>query len=141
MRKSPIRPQRENGAAPAVAAGASAVGKVGRTAPPKPDSDPSRLAASPIAIEGVVPEIDCGRFPAKASVGDLVAVEADIFAEGHDKIDAAILFRRADEAEWREAPMGFLVNDRWRGAFHVNANARYRYTLIAWRDAFASWRD
>ena len=99
------------------------------------------LAASRVVIEGVSPEIDGGRFPAKAAVGDAFVVEADIFCDGHDKIDAALLIRRSDEETWREAPMAFFDNDRWRGSAKVDANARYRYTLIAWRDLFASWRD
>jgi starch synthase (maltosyl-transferring) len=109
----------------------------------QPEVEPSlaALAASRVAIEGVSPEIDGGRFPAKAVVGDSFVVEADIFCDGHDKIDAAFLIRRSDEAEWREAPMAFFDNDRWRGSLVVGSNAHYRYTLIAWRDLFASWCD
>jgi starch synthase (maltosyl-transferring) len=101
----------------------------------------AELAAQRIAIEGVSPEIDGGRFPAKAAVGEAFTVEADIFGDGHDKIDAAFLIRSAGETEWREVPMVFLDNDRWRGTTTVEDNTRYRYTLIAWRDLFASWRD
>jgi starch synthase (maltosyl-transferring) len=100
-----------------------------------------RLASSRVVIEGVSPEIDGGRFPAKASVGDAFEVEADIFSDGHDKVDAALLIRRSDEKAWREVPMAFVDNDRWRGVAVVDANARYHYTLIAWRDLFATWRD
>ena len=109
----------------------------------KPDAEAwlAKLAASRVVIESVSPEIDGGRFPAKAAVGDAFVVEADIFADGHDKIDAALLLRRSDEQLWREAPMTFFDNDRWRGSALVNSNARYRYTLIAWRDLFASWCD
>ncbi len=99
------------------------------------------LAGARVAIEGVAPEIDGGRFPAKAVAGEPVIVEADIFSDGHDKIDAALLWRRADEADWREAPMAFFDNDRWRGVFVPEANAPHLYTLIAWRDRFESWRD
>jgi len=106
---------------------------------PRPDL--AELAASRVAIESVSPEIDGGRFPAKAAVGEAFTVEADIFCDGHDKIGAALLIRRRDEDKWREVPMAPTDNDRWRGAAVVDANARYRYTLIAWRDLFASWRD
>lgn len=111
-----------------------------KAAPPGPEVD-SALAADRVVIEGVSPEIDGGRFPAKATVGDAFVVEADIFCDGHDKIDAALLIRRKDETAWREAPMRFFDNDRWRGSATVVANARYLYTLIAWRDLFASWCD
>ncbi len=68
-------------------------------------------------------------------------VEADIFCDGHDKISAALLYRRDSEADWRETPMQFLENDRWRGEFELGANGRYVYTIIAWRDLYASWCD
>jgi starch synthase (maltosyl-transferring) len=109
---------------------------------PRPAIDPlDRLAANRVVIEAVSPELEGGRFPAKAAAGDSFVVEADIFSDGHDKIDAALLIRRADEEAWREAPMALVDNDRWRGVAIVEANARYLYTLIAWRDLFASWRD
>jgi len=99
------------------------------------------LAQSRIAIEGVWPEIDCGRFAIKRMVGDVLTVDADIFVDGHDVLDAALLFRRASDAEWSEIRMEFLENDRWRGSFKLSENTRYFYTIIAWRDLFASWRD
>jgi starch synthase (maltosyl-transferring) len=92
-------------------------------------------------IEGVKPEIDCGRFPIKRVVGDRVAVEADIFTDGHDALSACLLFRAQGDSGWREAPMQPLVNDRWRGAFNIMALTDYFYTLEAWVDRFKSWRD
>ena len=94
-----------------------------------------------IAIEDVWPEIDAGRFPVKRVVGDTVEVWADIFRDGHDKIAAAVKYRTLGDAEWREAPMEFVDNDRWTGRFTVEENARYVYAIEAWTDVFASWRD
>ncbi|MDQ3561121.1 MAG: alpha-1,4-glucan--maltose-1-phosphate maltosyltransferase [Pseudomonadota bacterium] len=108
---------------------------------PQPDAALLKLAANRVVIEGVSPEIDGGRFRAKAAVGDCFTVEADIFGDGHDKIDAALLIRRADGEAWKEVPMALVDNDRWRGATIVEENARYLYTVIAWRDLFAAWRD
>ena len=99
------------------------------------------LAEQRVAIEAVSPEIDGGRFPAKAVAGEPVIVEADIFSDGHEKLDASILWRRDGEKDWREAPMAFFDNDRWRGVFVPELNARYHYTIIAWRDRYESWRD
>ncbi len=92
-------------------------------------------------IEGVKPEIDCGRFPIKRVVGDHVTVEADIFTDGHDALSARLLFRAQGDSDWREAPMQPLVNDRWRGGFNIMALTDYFYTLEAWVDRFKSWRD
>jgi starch synthase (maltosyl-transferring) len=91
-------------------------------------------------IEDVAPAVDGGRFPVKRIVGDRVEVEADCFADGHDLIACVLCYRREDEAGWHEAPMTALGNDRWRGAFVVDALGLYRYTVKAWVDPFLSWR-
>jgi starch synthase (maltosyl-transferring) len=93
-----------------------------------------------VIIEGVEPEIDCGRFPVKRTIGEKVVVEADVFTDGHDAITAVLLFRRDGELVWTETPMEPLVNDRWRGEFTVRQLGHYRYTLKAWIDRFGSWR-
>ncbi|GLQ55561.1 alpha-1,4-glucan--maltose-1-phosphate maltosyltransferase [Devosia nitrariae] len=100
----------------------------------------SHLAASRLAIEGISPEIDGGRFPAKTVVGTPFIVEADIFGDGHDTIDAALLYRPAGDTAWTELPMEFVANDRWRCELSFDANRMYEYTFIAWRDLFATWR-
>lgn len=92
-----------------------------------------------VVIEGVSPAVDNGRFAAKRVVGDRVVVEADCFTDGHDAVAARVLWRREDEPGWREAPMVFLGNDRWRGSFVVEALGPYRYTVTAWVDHFLSW--
>ena len=93
-----------------------------------------------VAISGVRPEVDCGKYPIKRTVGESVTVEADVFADGHDAVSCVLLYRRDDAAEWCEAPMKALPNDRWRGEFSVGQMGRYRYTVEGWVDAFQSWR-
>ena len=92
-----------------------------------------------VIIEGVAPEIDGGRFPIKRIIGDQVVVEADIATDGHDVISCALLYRREVDAEWTEAPMEPLGNDRWRGIFTVREIGRCRYTVRAWVDHFKTW--
>ena len=91
-----------------------------------------------ILIERVWPEIDGGRHPAKRVVGDTLLVTADILADGHDLLDAALLLRPDDASEWSEAPMRPIDNDRWSGSLPLARNARHRYTIEAWRDAYGS---
>jgi starch synthase (maltosyl-transferring) len=100
-------------------------------------------AWSPVArivIEEIYPELDGGRYPVKRTVGDTLAVWADIFRDGHDIIAAAVKYRTEAAAEWRETPMRFYDNDRWVGYVPLTENTRYRYVIEAWTDAFASWR-
>jgi len=93
-----------------------------------------------VVIEGVAPEIDGGRFPIKRTVGESVAVSADIFTDGHDVVSGVLLYRKAEASAWSEVALQFLVNDRWRASFDVTEVGRYVYTLSAWVDPFRSWR-
>jgi len=92
-----------------------------------------------VIIENVAPTVDGGRYAVKREVGDVVDVEADIFKEGHDVIVAVLKYRRAREAAWREAPMSFVDNDRWRGRFTLDAVDRWQFTIEAMADPFRSW--
>ena len=92
-----------------------------------------------VVVEAVTPEIDAGRFPVKRVTGETVTVEADIFADGHDTLAAALRYRHESAPGWTEVPMTALVNDRWRGDFPVTELGRYRFTLEGWVDDFETW--
>lgn len=92
-----------------------------------------------VIIEGVQPEVECGLFPAKRVVGDRVAVEADIFADGHDLISAVVQFRHASEKAMREVRMTPVVNDRWRAELVLDQLGFYVYTIEGWIDHFLTW--
>jgi len=93
-----------------------------------------------VVIEGITPQVDGGRFPAKRTVGDRVRVEADIFTDGHDAIAAALLARREGSGDWTEIPMQPLVNDRWFATFGVSELGRYEFKVQGWVDHFETWR-
>ncbi len=93
-----------------------------------------------VVIEGVLPQIDAGRYPIKRTVGEKVVVEADLFTDGHDAVSGALLYRHDKAADWQEAPFEPLVNDRWRAQFTVSELGRYRYSVQGWVDHFKSWR-
>ncbi|MEX2148173.1 MAG: alpha-1,4-glucan--maltose-1-phosphate maltosyltransferase [Candidatus Rokuibacteriota bacterium] len=93
-----------------------------------------------VVIENVAPAVDGGRYPVKREQGATLEVTADIFKEGHDVLAAFLKFRRADESAWRQTPMRFVDNDRWAGAFALDDNARYVYTIEALADPFRTWQ-
>jgi thymidine phosphorylase len=64
-----------------------------------------------VAIEAVSPEVDGGRFPSKRSLGERVAIEADVFGDGHDAIACVMRYRHQSESGWTEVPMVALGND------------------------------
>jgi starch synthase (maltosyl-transferring) len=91
-------------------------------------------------IENLRPLIDGGRYPVKRVVGDDLAVEADVFKDGHDVVAAALKWRALGETHWHETPMTLVDNDRWRGVCTVYENATYEYTVEAWTDTFRGWQ-
>ena len=92
-------------------------------------------------IESLRPLIDGGRYPVKRIVGDDLAVEADVFRDGHDVVAAALKWRLVGEARWHETAMNFVDNDRWAGVCSFYDIGVYEYTVQAWTDRFRSWRD
>ncbi len=99
------------------------------------------LDAPRVAIEAVTPAVDAGRFAVKRTVGRAVRVEADVVTDGHEKIGVALWWRPTDEADWREVPMRLINNDRYTASFTPERLGRHEYTVVAWRDEFATWRD
>jgi starch synthase (maltosyl-transferring) len=117
----------------------SKVTKTRRPPAPKPDERLTALAEERLAIEGVNIEIDGGRFPAKAVAGRPSRIEADIFSDGHDSIDAVFIHRRAGTEAFREVPMALVENDRWEAEVTFEENAFHECSFLAWRDLFATW--
>ena len=91
-------------------------------------------------IENLQPVVDGGRYPTKRIVGEDLVVEADIFKDGHDVVAAALKWRVLAERRWRETPMAYIDNDRWRGVCTLYDVAIYEYTVEAWTDTFRGWQ-
>src|ERR1043166_8844683 len=94
-----------------------------------------------VVIDNVQPLIDCGRSPIKRIVGEDLTVEADIFKDGHDVVSAVLRWRFLGQRAWRETPMVFVDNDRWRGVCTLYDEAVHEYTVEAWTDTFRSWQS
>jgi starch synthase (maltosyl-transferring) len=101
---------------------------------------PSVAGRNRVAIENVQPQVDGGRFPIKRVIGEAVIVEADVFADGHDQVACALLYRRERDREWTRVPMEAAGNDRWRAQFPVAGMGRYQYTVEGWVDHLETWR-
>ncbi len=98
-----------------------------------------------VSIDNVTPEVDCGRSSIKRVVNEKVQVTADIFGDGHDKVDAILLYRerttgKEKEKKWQEKPMEFEGNDRWSAVFESPTTGTFEYTIEAWVDHFATWK-
>jgi starch synthase (maltosyl-transferring) len=105
-----------------------------------PSQRPSRAVVEPVS-----PVVDAGRFAAKASLGEPVLVQADVFGEGHDAVNASLRWRYLSAAgkrgKWCEQPMFPQGNDRWSASFLPDALGRLEYEITAWSDHATTWRD
>ena len=91
-------------------------------------------------IEQVRPAVDCGRAALKRVLGEPIVVEADVIAEGHERIACVLLHASPGKEGWSVVPMASLREDVWQATFVPAELGRHRYTVAAWVDAFATWR-
>ncbi|HEY9047384.1 MAG TPA: alpha-1,4-glucan--maltose-1-phosphate maltosyltransferase [Ohtaekwangia sp.] len=96
---------------------------------------------SRVIIENVQPQVDGGLYPAKRTVGERVDVTADIFGDGHDHIRAQVWYKKEGEEAWTTVEMLQVMNDNWKGFFHVQQKGLYLFTVVAWIDHFETWYD
>jgi starch synthase (maltosyl-transferring) len=98
------------------------------------------VSTARVVIENITPQVDCGRFAAKRAIRESVAVEADVFADGHDSVTATLYYRHESTPDWSAVPMGALGNDRWQARFTVQKLGRYLFTVAGWIDHLETWR-
>ncbi|MBA3956522.1 MAG: alpha-1,4-glucan--maltose-1-phosphate maltosyltransferase [Acidimicrobiia bacterium] len=94
-----------------------------------------------IVIDALRPQTPSRGFPAKAAVGEAVAVSADIFTDGHDILAARLRTRGKGSRKWRvEVPLVHVGNDRWEASATFDEVGSHEVVVEAWRDRFATWR-
>jgi starch synthase (maltosyl-transferring) len=101
-----------------------------------PKTTPAR-----IQIQEVSPQVDCGRYPAKRTVGEKVEVTARIFRDGHETLGAAVRHKSPGATRWSERPLEPLGNDLWAGSFVVDRPGLWSFRIEAWVDRVASFQE
>jgi starch synthase (maltosyl-transferring) len=100
----------------------------------------TRLPAR-VLVQDVQPQVDGGRYPTKATLGERVTVSATIVRDGHEQVRAVVRYRRARARRWLERSLVHVGNDHWEGWFDVTELGRWQFTVVAWSDPFATWLD
>ncbi|WP_088340848.1 alpha-1,4-glucan--maltose-1-phosphate maltosyltransferase [Robiginitalea sediminis] len=93
-----------------------------------------------VVIDDIRPQLDCGTFFIKRIIGEEVLVSADILPDGHDVMQAEVLFKHQSERRWGEVRMTPLANDRWEAAFRVEKQGFYQYKVRGWVDYALNWQ-
>src|SRR3954451_25032190 len=94
-------------------------------------------------IEDVTPSVSCGRYPAKAVVGEYVPVSAVSYREGHNALGVNVVWRGPDgQAEpFTRLQPGEPGLDQWHGLIRPDTVGRWTFTVEAFDDPYRTWRD
>ncbi len=109
--------------------------------------------AGRIGLTDITPTVACGRYPAKAVVGQSITVGATVFREGHDAVAANVVFRPpAEKAGSKRAsraggsgPLlrmraGIPGTDRWSAQVVPDRQGMWTLIVEAWSDPLETWR-
>lgn len=91
-----------------------------------------------IAIERLQPQVGQGRHAVKGTLGQPLAIEADVFADGHAQLAVEAVWRDPEGRTQRHR-MAFVGNDRWRTVITPSDIGRHSYLIEAWIDTWHSY--
>ncbi|QAY71670.1 alpha-1,4-glucan--maltose-1-phosphate maltosyltransferase [Xylanimonas protaetiae] len=109
-------------------------------ATPAPRPTP-HVSIGRIPVVEVSPVVEGGRWPAKATPGEVVPVEATVFREGHDAVSATAVLLDPAGTVHSTAPMHDISpgNDRFQGFLQPDAEGDWTFRVEAWSDPYATW--
>ena len=95
-----------------------------------------------IPITDVTPVVGCGRYPAKASVGEPFEVTALVFREGHDALNADVVLTDPGGTDqpavrMRKDPQ---EPDLWHATVSADRPGAWSFRVEGWSDPVATWR-
>jgi starch synthase (maltosyl-transferring) len=95
-----------------------------------------------IPIVDVMPLVDLGRQPAKATVGEPFPVRATVFREGHDKLGAEVVLTGPDAQPRPPVRMTKLDDpvDRYQAWVTPDQGGAWTFEVQAWSDPIATWQ-
>lgn len=94
-----------------------------------------------IPVMDVWPVVESGRMPAKAVVGEQVAVRATAFREGHGSLGVEVVLRDPagrERARERMRDLGTGV-DVWGAEVVPDAEGAWTFSIEAWDDPWGTW--
>ncbi|MDX6325429.1 MAG: hypothetical protein QOK15_1783, partial [Nocardioidaceae bacterium] len=94
-----------------------------------------------IPILDVTPQLEGGRYAAKAAVGEPFDVTAIVIREGHDALGAEVVLTGPDGEARRPVRMHRQEDevDRWRATVVADQEGPWTFHVQGWGDPFATW--
>ncbi len=93
-----------------------------------------------VVIENVSPQLQGGAFFIKRVIGESVQLYADVLADGHDVVQAEVVFRHATAKKASEVRMVDLGQDVFQASFTVEKQGFYEYRIQGWVDHPLNWQ-
>lgn len=95
---------------------------------------------SRIVIENIAPQINQGTVFIKRVVDEIVNVTADVLVDGHDVLQASLLYKHESEKSWSETRMNPTSNDGYIASFQTTKQGFYAYKIEGWVDYALNWQ-
>jgi len=95
---------------------------------------------SRVVIEDVSPQINGGLFPVKRVIGEIVNIKATVLCDGHDVVQAGVLFKHKSQKKWTEVRLVPGNNDEWTGFFNVLKQGETEFYIEGWVDYALNWQ-
>jgi starch synthase (maltosyl-transferring) len=95
---------------------------------------------SRIIIENIAPQINQGTVFIKRVVNEIVNVTADVLVDGHDVLQASLLYKHESEKKWSEIRMQPTSNDGYIANFQTTKQGFYTYKIEGWVDYALNWQ-
>ena len=95
---------------------------------------------SRIVVENVAPQLNAGKVFIKRVVDEIVNVTADVLVDGHDVLQASLLFKHESEKIWKEVRMQHSSNDEYTASFQTKKQGLYAYKVQGWVDYALNWQ-
>jgi len=93
-----------------------------------------------VIIENVSPQVQGGTYFIKRVIGETVLVYADVLPDGHDVIQAELLYKTEKGKKYEAVRMEHLGNDVYSGSFRVENQGFYEYKVRGWVDHGLNWQ-
>ncbi|MBT8185681.1 MAG: alpha-1,4-glucan--maltose-1-phosphate maltosyltransferase [Eudoraea sp.] len=93
-----------------------------------------------VIIENVSPQVQGGTYFIKRVLEESVIVYADVFPDGHDVIQAELLYKTEKAKKYETVRMEHLGQDVYRASFQVTQQGFYEYKIRGWVDHGLNWQ-
>jgi starch synthase (maltosyl-transferring) len=95
-----------------------------------------------LGIDDITPVVSCGRYAAKAVVGEHIPVTATVWREGHDAVAATVTWKGPNDKVARQTRMVEQGSglDRFAATIVPDAEGAWTFRVDAWSDPWATWR-